>query len=355
MTESRTYALIFAGGRSSRMGTDKAVLPFGGQTLLDRAAAFWRGCAGIDGILVAAGTAEHLPVLPDGCRPVYDLYPNCGPMAGLHAAFTQTDAELLHVSAVDMPFLSQEALLPAPAGDAAVYTRHGRPEPLFGVYRRSCLPALEAALKAGNRKMTALLDTLDTEYIELPDALADTVSNWNTRADMLRALAGTPPTVVFMGWSGSGKTTFLEKLLPELAAWGVRAAVIKHDAHSFQMDKPGKDTWRFTQAGAVCTAISGPNGWAVLGSDEIELEALREKLPPVDLILVEGHKYSRYPKIQVHRRENGKPLIPIDATHIALVTDEPADTGIPQLGLEDIPACAELILTTFLPERSDPV
>ncbi len=355
MTEPRTYALILAGGRSSRMGDDKALLSLGGQTLLDRAAAFWRDCEGIDGVLIAAGTEEHLSVLPEGCRAVYDIYPGCGPMAGLHAAFARTDAELLYVSAVDMPFLSRAALLSPPTGDAAVCTRHGRPEPLFGVYRRSCLPALDAALKAGRCKMTALLDTLDAEYVELPDALADTISNWNTRADMLRALAGTPPTVVFMGWSGSGKTTFLEKLLPELTARGVRTAVIKHDAHAFQMDKPGKDTWRFAQAGAACTAISGPNGWAVLGPDEIGLETLREKLPPVDLILVEGHKYSRYPKIQVHRRETGKPLVPMDASHFALVTDEPADAGIPQLGPEDIAACAELILSTFLSERSDPV
>lgn len=353
MSKPRTYALILAGGHSSRMGADKTTLPFGGRTLLERAADFWRGFGGLDGILIAVGSESHLLPLPDGCRPVYDLYPNCGPAAGLHAAFRQTDAELLYISAVDMPFLTPEAVLPAPDGDAAVYTRKGRPEPLFGVYRRSCLPLLEENLRMGEYRMTVLLDALRTTCHELPDSLATTLSNWNSRADILLSLAGTPPTIVFMGWSGSGKTTFLEKLLPELTARGLRTAVIKHDAHSFQMDKPGKDTWRFAQAGAVCTAISGPNGWAMLGSDDRTLDDLREMLPPVDLILVEGHKNSRYPKIQVHRRENQKPLIPADATHFALVTDEPAENGLPQFGLDDTAACADYILELFFSERKN--
>lgn len=353
MSNPRTYALILAGGHSSRMGSDKTALSLGGQTLLEHAVDFWRGFDALDGILIAAGSESHLPRLPDGCLPVYDLYPDGGPAAGLHAAFRQTDAELLYVSAVDMPFLTPDAILPAPDGDAAVYTRDGRPEPLFGVYRRSCLPTLEDHLHAGERRMTALLRALRTTCRELPDCLTASLSNWNTRTDILRSIAGTPPTIVFMGWSGSGKTTYLEKLLPELTVRGLRTAVIKHDAHSFQMDKPGKDTWRFAQAGAVCTAISGPNGWAMLGSDDLTLDALREKLPPVDLILVEGHKYSRYPKIQVHRRENQKPLIPMDATHFALVTDEPSGTGLPEFDPEDAAACAEHILELFFSERKD--
>lgn len=347
----RTAALILAGGQSRRMGSDKTVLELGGQTLLSRAAQFWQNAGGVDLVLAAVGTKEHLLSLPAGVTAVYDAYPGAGPMAGLHAAFSQTDAELLYVSAVDMPFLTPEAILPPPPKDAIVYTKNGRPEPLFGVYRRTALPAIEAALRDGRRKMTDLLAVLDTEYVPLPDALADAVSNWNTRADMLRALAGTPPTVVFMGWSGSGKTTFLEKLLPELTGRGIRAAVIKHDAHGFEMDKPGKDTWRFAQAGAAVTAISGPNGWAVLGSGDIELGALRAMLPPVDLILVEGHKFSGYPKLQVYRRAVGKPLIPGDATLMAVLTDEPVDTPVPRFDLDDPAACAEFLLQTFLPER----
>ena len=181
-------ALILAGGRSRRMGSDKPLLALDGQSLLERAAAFWRAQARIDAVLVAAGTEEHLADLPDGVVPVYDIFPGAGPMAGLHAAFSQTDTEILYVSAVDMPYLTADALLPVPDGDAAVYTKNGRPDPLFGVYRRSCLPALTAALERGERKMSALLEALHTEYHEMPEGLSAVLENLNTRADYLRAL-----------------------------------------------------------------------------------------------------------------------------------------------------------------------
>ncbi len=344
-------ALVLAGGRSRRMGRDKALLSMDGATLLERAAAFWHAVPEIGRVIVSAGEDGHLETLPPETAAVTDLYPGCGPMAGLHAAFVRTDAELLYVSAVDMPFLAREAILPPPRGDAAVYVKDGRPEPLFGVYRRSCLPALEAALRAGERKMTALLARLDTEYVPLPETLAPMLSNLNTRADFLRAIAGQPPLVAFMGWSGSGKTTFLEKLLPVLTAHGLRIAILKDDGHGFRMDTPGKDTYRLAAAGAVCTAISGPNGWAVLGKEPISPEELRQKLPPVDLILAEGFKYAAYPKVEIHRLATGKPFITHDATLLAAVTDEPLDTDAPQLGLEDAEACAVLLMQTFFPKK----
>lgn len=348
----RVCALILAGGRSSRMGTDKTALSLGGQTLLERAAAFWLAQPGIDGVFAAVGTEEHLPSLPEGVTPVYDEYPGCGPMAGLQAAFSQADADILYVSAVDMPFLTTETLLPPPAGDAAVYVKNDRPEPLLGVYRRSCLPAMEAALRDGRPRMSALLDAVETAYVPLPEALLSAAENLNTRADYLRALAGSPPTLVCMGWSGSGKTTFLEKLIPVLIGRGLRVAVVKHDAHGFEMDKPGKDTWRLSRAGAVGTAISGPNGWAVLGREEIGLDGLKAKLPPADLILVEGHKYSAYPKLEIHRAATGKDFILAgDDSLLAAVTDEPVPTAAPQLGLDDVDACAALILEIFFPEK----
>lgn len=346
-------ALILAGGRSRRMGSDKPLLELGGETLLERAVRFWRAREGIGAVLVAVGGEEHLPALPEGSRPVYDLYPGCGPMAGLHAAFAQSDAELVYVSAVDMPFLAAEALPPAPAGDAAVYLKDGRPEPLFGAYRRTALPALTEALEAGQYQMTALLDRLDAEYLPLPEALRPMLQNLNTRADYLRALAGAPPAVCCMGWSGSGKTTFLEKLLPALAARGVRACVIKHDAHGFELDKPGKDTWRFARAGAAAVAISGPGGWAVMSREDIELASLREKLPPCDLILVEGHKGSPLPKLEIYRADAGKPFIPGGPELFALVSDDDPAPGLPGFGLDDADGAAALLCEIFLPRKEN--
>lgn len=351
----KTCALILAGGRSRRMGSDKPLLELDGQSLLARAVDFWRAQPRIETVLVAAGTEEHLADLPEGVVPVYDLFPGAGPMAGLHAAFARTDAEVLYVSAVDMPYLAADALLSVPDGDAAVYTKDGRPDPLFGVYRHSCLPALTDALERGNRKMTGLLDALDVEYRELPAEYSAVLENLNTRADYLRALAGSPPAVCIMGWSGSGKTTFLEKLIPVLTARSIRVAVVKHDGHGFEVDKPGKDTWRFTRAGSVATAISGPSGWAVMSPEDISLGELLRKLPPADLVLVEGHKLSPLPKLQVFRAAAGKPFIDGDPAVFAVATDDDPPTDLPRLGLDDAEAAADLLCGIFLPgKRTEP-
>ena len=139
-------ALILAGGRSSRMGTDKPLLKIGDETLLERAVRFWRESGRVSRILVANGQPGHLEPLPEGAEAVYDLEEGRGPMAGLIAAFRQTDADVLYVSAVDMPFLRKDAILPVPPGDACVYRCGGGLQPAFAVYRRSILPLAEKKL-----------------------------------------------------------------------------------------------------------------------------------------------------------------------------------------------------------------
>ncbi len=155
-------ALILAGGRSSRMGRDKVLLPLQGQTLLERAVDFWSALC--PEVLIAAGSSEHLAELPGSA--VYDSFPGCGPLAGLEAGLSRTTQQLLFVCAVDMPYLSVPAaqLLYASIADhdIAVFHKNNRREPLFGLYRQRCLPDTRALLTAGLYKMGMLLDRLDT-------------------------------------------------------------------------------------------------------------------------------------------------------------------------------------------------
>ena len=127
----RRYALILAGGRSRRMGRNKALLRLEErtETLLERAVRFWRESGAAERIFVAAGQPGYLPDLPEGAEPVYDLMEDGGPMAGLLSAFRRTDAGLFYLSAVDMPYLCREAIPPVPLAecDASVYLLNGRP------------------------------------------------------------------------------------------------------------------------------------------------------------------------------------------------------------------------------------
>ena len=153
----------------------------------------------------------------------------------------------------------------------------------------------------------------------------------------------------FAAWSGSGKTTMIEKLLPLLAGQGLRVSVIKHAHHAFDVDKPGKDSFRHRQAGAAEVLVSSAARWALMHElhteSEPELPQLIARLSPCDLVLVEGFKLQPIPKLEIHRQATGFPLLHHGDPHIvAVATDARLDTGLPQFSLGDYPAIVRFML-----------
>jgi len=148
------------------------------------------------------------------------------------------------------------------------------------------------------------------------------------------------------GWSGAGKTTLLVRVIPVLTARGLRVSTIKHAHHGFDIDQPGKDSWSHRQAGATEVLVASGRRWALMHElrDEAEpkLDALLRRLTAVDLVLIEGFKRDRHPKIEVHRAANGKPLLyPDDPAIIAVASDVTLpDTGVVRLALDDAEAVA---------------
>jgi molybdopterin-guanine dinucleotide biosynthesis protein B len=158
--------------------------------------------------------------------------------------------------------------------------------------------------------------------------------------------------VGFTGWSGSGKTTLLTAVLPHLAARGLRIATVKHAHHEFDLDQPGKDSWRHRAAGAREVLIASGRRWALLHENEgpePDLDALLARLSPADLVLVEGFKSSPYPKLEVHRPSlGGAPIWPGRADIVAVASDETlAHCPRPVLPLGD-PACIAGWIVAFL-------
>lgn len=149
------------------------------------------------------------------------------------------------------------------------------------------------------------------------------------------------PVFAFVAWSGTGKTTLLEKLLPVLKDRGLTVGVLKHDGHDFQMDKPGKDTHRLTQAGADVTAIVSGTHAAFLENRPIsEAEAIA-KIRNVDLILTEGCQDGPWPKIGVARTATGRGLKPLDEPYALVLSDCPVNTEAPVLALDDVQGLAD--------------
>src|SRR5690348_14869328 len=152
------------------------------------------------------------------------------------------------------------------------------------------------------------------------------------------------------GWSGSGKTTLITKLVPRLIARGLRVSTLKHAHHGFDLDQPGKDSFMHRAAGASEVIVSSAKRFAILhelrDEPEWDLPALLGKITPVDLVLVEGFKRDPFPKLEIHRVANGKPLLHPEDPHIVAIA---ADVALPQarvpvIGLDDIEAIADLVV-----------
>jgi molybdopterin-guanine dinucleotide biosynthesis adapter protein len=153
----------------------------------------------------------------------------------------------------------------------------------------------------------------------------------------------------FAGYSGSGKTTLIEQLIPRFVMEGLRVSVIKHAHHHFDIDRPGKDSWRHREAGATEVMLTAGNRWVLMhelrGAPEPELPEQLRCLSPCDLVLVEGFKQQPIPKLEIHRRESGKPLLyPHDPHIVAVATDEPLDTALPQFRLAEYDDIAAFIM-----------
>jgi molybdopterin-guanine dinucleotide biosynthesis protein MobB len=161
-------------------------------------------------------------------------------------------------------------------------------------------------------------------------------------------LSARPPVISFIAKSGTGKTTFLEKLLPELKARWLRVGVLKHHAHTTPFDVPGKDSYRLAQAGADVVVGASAIQVAVFYQEDgaADLEAvIARHFGGLDLVLAEGFKQGNYPKIEVHRAASGHTkLLGEPGELVALVTDEPWPTDVPQFDLEDASGVADFLL-----------
>jgi molybdopterin-guanine dinucleotide biosynthesis protein B len=165
------------------------------------------------------------------------------------------------------------------------------------------------------------------------------------------------PIISIVGKSDSGKTTLIEKLIPELTRRGYRIATVKHDIHGFEVDREGKDSWRHKKAGAHTVIISSPQRLALIRDVEkdLTLEEIREKLvQDVDLIISEGYKKDAQPKIEVFRKEKHQELLCTKKDNLAaVVTNQSFDIDVPCFDLEDMKGLADFIGKSFLPSKTN--
>jgi molybdopterin-guanine dinucleotide biosynthesis protein B len=160
------------------------------------------------------------------------------------------------------------------------------------------------------------------------------------------------PIVSIVGKSDSGKTTLIERLIPEIKRRGYRIATVKHDTHGFEIDREGKDSFCHKKAGAAISLISSPEKVAVIADvdRDLNLSELRDRfVSNVDLIISEGYYRDSQPKIEVFRKEaHGEPLCKKDDNLVAFVSDVPLDREVPCFNLNDIKGIADFIEEGYL-------
>ena len=187
MAHENITVQIMAGGKSTRMGRDKAFVTLGGKTLLDRAVDRWKGWSKT--LFLSVGGEDRERLAPVDAVPVFDRYPGFGPMGGLHGGLLVCETDYLLLCAVDTPFLTAEYAekLAASIGtaDACVYTLDGWPQPLFGLYRTTCLSVAQLLLEQGEGRMMRLLDAVET--VRIPAENAADFRNLNTPEELAAA------------------------------------------------------------------------------------------------------------------------------------------------------------------------
>lgn len=366
-----THALVLlCGGLSTRMGTNKAFLPFGKYTLMEYQVRRFRPYFEKIYLSVPKMTDSwmHLAARLD-CTAIPDCVEKIGPLGGLYSCLSAVTAELLFFTPVDAPFTSinaaiticqtlEQAIETNPSKYACVLKHPTRGmQPLSAAYAKTCLPVIEHMIQSENYRLRQLLTP---EHTVISDILVPQEHFYNMN-DMpsyyhaLQMLAEKQPAlfppdfisqsdqpipyVSFSAKSGTGKTTYLEKLVACLKERGLRIALIKHDAHGFELDQPGKDSYRLRKAGVDTMILCGPDQTARLENrtaGEPSLHQLISSVKDADLILIEGYKFGSQPKIQLLRRGYHETPVGNLENTIAYVADFPYDPTPENLPVFDI-------------------
>jgi len=299
------------------MGRDKRLLRFAGATLLERNLAFLSGIFPTVGLSLRDAGQSPEP-LPAGVEIVPDVVTG-SPLAGIASVLARF-REAVFVLAADIAFADRAAVQTVLDAftdvDVALPVAGDHLEPLHAVYGPGCLPHIECLLERGAHSILDLLP--EVRVAEVPFAASDAFFNVNTPADWERARllasakatdapAGPPAVLGVVGRPGSGKTTLIERLIPELTRLGLRVAAVKSVAH-FDIDSPGKDSWRHGRAGAEAYAVASASKLAFVTRLQAETtlaELVERYFSGYDIVVCEGYRHEAPQVIEVFRAEAG--------------------------------------------------
>ena len=377
-------AVILAGGQSSRMGRDKALLELNEQKFIDHLVQELSGCCKV--MISAAHQDDYagygVPVIADETKDI-------GPIEGIRQALRSSGSDYVFVCAVDTPFVRKEMIqylaeFISSDYDAFVFREGDRIHPHIGIYSRAALPVIEEMIGEKQYRLTKLLSRIRTKYVDIGTSCFDrkALRNINTPEDYLAILsqdaphdspagpcmnaphdspagpcmnaphdspAGRRPLVFCVsGVKNSGKTHLVERLIHSFTEKGMSVGVIKHDGHSFECDVPGTDSDRFYRAGAMATAVFSASQSFIRLRREAGVEELIRQMENADVVIIEGLKYSSLPKVEVIRKEVSDRSICDSRTLLCIASDAALSEEMPcpVFGLDDTEGILKCIMNT---------
>lgn len=351
MTE-KISAVILAGGLARRMnGVEKGLQLFNEKPLISHILA--RLSPQIEDIWLNINRSipQYQQLFPTLSHYADSLPDFQGPLSGMLAGFEHVQSDYLLFVPCDTPFvpsnLLQKLHTALRINNAQIAYAHDgeRSHPTFALIHRSVQAELQRYLASGERRLLWFFQTQKSVAVDFSEQKS-AFTNVNTLEDLNRVSLFPVKTLAITGYSGTGKTTLLEKLIPKLTACGIRVGLIKHSHHNVDVDKKGKDSYRLREAGANPTMIVCDERWVLMTETKqaVEFSQIIAKFDPlaVDLVLVEGFKHELLPKIQLHRKEIEKPLPELDKWTIATATDYPFEREN-RLDINDVDQIAEFI------------
>lgn len=316
---------ILAGGKSTRMGRNKALLTINEKRFIDKIA---DELGSFSQVLISAadkGAYEDM-----GLRIVYDEHRDIGPIEGIYQILRAASEEYVFICAADMPFITKELVaymteFISSDYDCYVLMDEEHIHPLCGIYSKRMLDEVRACIESGSYRLMKLLNAVRTKYIKLEHTSFDkrVVKNINTKAEY-RELVILPAVFCVSGIKDSGKTGLIIKLINEFIREGYVVSVIKHDGHDYVMDYSGTDTFRFSSAGAKLSAIFSASQFSIncnSKTDIGELVELVKRAAKPDIIIIEGMKGASYPKIEVVREAVSNTPVCSTESLICIATD----------------------------------
>ena len=344
--------LIIAGGKSSRLGVDKRFVKVGGVGLLEKILRKAQAQNFTEIFLCVEDELPALKILAQryGAKLLVDKIHDAGPMAGLANGLAHIKTDWALAISADMPFFNFAPLLPLTENfsdvQAVIPEVGSRRQMLAAFYRRELAEIFASELAQGQRKLFAAIKKIPHEVIKL--SCEEIFFNVNMPADLRLAqgraenLSRTTPIISIVApASGTGKTTFIERLTKIFTAQKIKVGVIKSDAHGFNLDVEGKDSWRFQTAGAKSVAVVSPKSWFMIQqTDERENFSVVAEKMNVDLILTESRTHGTRPAISLWR---GKGEVIADENVAAIFTIAPVDDDkIAQFDLNDFVAAEKI-------------